>query len=63
MKTISTHVQRIQFKVMWLIKRKKNLVHKNQGQERIYRKYKANESTRTHNPKKNKSKQSTKEKR
>ncbi len=32
--------------------KKKNLAYKNQGQEPIHKKYKANENTRRHNPKK-----------
>jgi len=35
------------------LKRKKNLVNKNQGWEPILQKYKANENTSKHNPKKN----------
>jgi hypothetical protein len=34
------------------MKKKKNLVFKNQGQEPIYQKYKANENISKHNPKK-----------
>jgi hypothetical protein len=34
------------------LKRKKNLVNKNQGWEPIHQKYKANENTSRHNPKK-----------
>jgi hypothetical protein len=34
-----------------LLKKKKNPVYKNQGQEPIHRKYRAKESTRRHNPK------------
>jgi hypothetical protein len=49
---ISTHVQHIQFEVMWLIKRKKNSLYQNQGWEPIHQKYKANESTSRHTPKK-----------
>jgi hypothetical protein len=41
-------------------KKKKKPVNKNQGWEPIHKKYKENENTSTHNPKKNKSKQSTK---
>ncbi len=40
--------------------KKKNLTYQNQGWEPIHKKYKANESTRRHNAKKNKNKQSTK---
>jgi hypothetical protein len=39
---------------------KKKLVTKNQRWEPIYQKYKANENTSRYNPKKKKSKQSTK---
>jgi hypothetical protein len=38
------------------VKRKKNLVYKNQGREPIHQKYKANESTSSHNQKKKKQK-------
>jgi hypothetical protein len=38
------------FEVMQLIKRKKNLVYKNQGGEPICQKYKTKESTNRHNP-------------
>jgi hypothetical protein len=38
----------------------KNSVSKNQGWEPIHQKYKANENTSRHNPKKNKDKQITK---
>jgi hypothetical protein len=41
---------------------KKNHVYKNQGQKPIHQKYKANESTNRHNPKKKKNKQSMKNK-
>ncbi len=34
------------------LKRKKNLVNKNQGWEPIFQKYKVNENTSRHNPKK-----------
>jgi hypothetical protein len=40
--------------------RKKNPVYKNQGWEPIHQKYKANESTSRHNPKKQKTKASNK---
>jgi hypothetical protein len=43
----------------YLEHKKKNLVNKNQGWEPIHLKYKVNENTSRHNPKKNKSKQST----
>jgi hypothetical protein len=34
------------------VQKKKNLVNKNQGREPIHQKYKANENTSRHNPKK-----------
>jgi hypothetical protein len=37
-----------------VVNKKKNLVYKNQGWEPIHQKYKANESTSRHNPKKKK---------
>jgi hypothetical protein len=49
---VSTHVQHNGFEVMLLIKRKKNLVCKNQGGEPIHQKYKAKETTNRGNPKK-----------
>jgi hypothetical protein len=40
---------------------RKNLINKNQRWEPIYQKYKANENTSKHNPKKEKNKQSSKD--
>jgi hypothetical protein len=58
---VSTHAPHIQFEVMRLIEREKNHVYKNQGQEPILQKYKANESTSRYNTKK-KQKQAIKNK-
>jgi hypothetical protein len=52
MLSISTHVQHNGLEVMRLIKRKKNPEYKNQEGEPIHQKYKAKESTNSHNPKK-----------